>query len=155
MHLFRKITNNFLKIYYWTATPSKTTLVLSSNIIMTTRLYSGLITNIGDILKQGRRQAVTSVNTILLKTYWQIGKEIVEYEQKGKEKAEYGSVLLNNLSKDLRLRYGRGFSMSNIYLMRQLYFKYTIFQTVSGKFKKNQNSQAVSDQLTWTHYTEL
>ena len=53
---------------------------------MTSRLYSGLITNIGNILEQGRRQAVVSVNSILLKTYWQIGREIVEYEQEGKEK---------------------------------------------------------------------
>jgi len=75
---------------------------------MSTKLYSGLMTNIGHILEQGRRQAVVSVNTILLRTYWQIGKEIVEYEQKGKEKSEYGSKLLDCLSKDLRLRYGKG-----------------------------------------------
>jgi len=135
---------------------------------MSTKLYSGLITNIGDILEEGRKQAVVSVNIVLLKTYWKIGKEIVEYEQNGKEKAEYGSVLLNNLSKDLRLRYGKGVSMSNVYLMRLLFIKYPIFQTVSGKFKRSkklqkvsakskasQISQTVSEQLTWSHYTEL
>jgi len=135
---------------------------------MSTKLYSGLIINIGDILEEGRKQAVVSVNIVLLKTYWKIGKEIVEYEQNGKEKAEYGSVLLNNLSKDLRLRYGKGFSMSNVYLMRLLFIKYPIFQTVSGKFKRSkklqkvsakskasQISQTLSEQLTWSHYTEL
>ncbi len=81
---------------------------------MTKKLYSGLITNIGEILEQGRRQVVVSVNTFLLRTYWQIGREIVEYGQKGKEKSEYGSKLLDCLSKDLRLRYGKGFSRSNI-----------------------------------------
>ena len=135
---------------------------------MSTKLYSGLMTNIGHILEQGRRQAVVSVNTILLRTYWQIGKEIVEYEQKGKEKSEYGSKLLDCLSKDLRLRYGKGFSRSNIGYMRLLYIKYPIIQTVSGQFKRSEKwqiastklntpqiSQAVSDQLTWSHYTEL
>lgn len=122
---------------------------------MSAKLYSGLITDIGNILEQGRRQVVVSVNTVLLKTYWQIGREIVEYEQKGKEKSIYGSKLLNNLSKDLRLKYGKGFSRSNIIYMRLLYLKYPIIQSVSGKFKKTQIGQTVSDQLTWSHYTEL
>lgn len=73
---------------------------------------------------------------------WKIGKYIVEYEQNGNEKAEYGSSLLTNLSKDLKSRFGKGFSKSNIYLMRQFYLKYQIFQSVTGK-------------LTWTHFAEL
>src|SRR3989344_4213539 len=104
--------------------------------------YSSLITNIGSLLEQGRKQAYQSINLILVKTYWEIGKQIVIYEQKGKEKAEYGSSLLNNLSKDLKLRYGKGFSKSNVYLMRMFYLNYQIFQTLSGK-------------LSWSHYAEL
>ncbi len=104
--------------------------------------YSSLINSIGALLEQGRKQAYQAVNTILVKTYWEIGKRIVEYEQAGKEKAEYGSALLGNLSKDLKLEYGIGFSKSNIYLMRMFYLKYPKFQTVSGK-------------LSWSHYTEL
>jgi predicted nuclease of restriction endonuclease-like (RecB) superfamily len=122
---------------------------------MTTNLYSGLITNIGGILEQGRKQVITSVNTVLLRTYWQIGREIVEYEQKGKEKAEYGSKLLERLSKDLRFRYGKGFSRSNIIYMRLLFIKYPIFQALPGKSKKSQISQALPDQLTWTHFVSL
>lgn len=76
--------------------------------------YSALINSIGSLLEQGRRQAYHAVNEILVKTYWEIGKQIVEYEQKGKEKAEYGSALLENLSKDLKLMYGKGFSKSNL-----------------------------------------
>lgn len=81
-------------------------------------------------------------NTILVETYWKIGERIVEYEQKGGEKAEYGTKLLTRLSKDLRLRHGKGFSKSNVYLMRSLYIKYPKFQTLSGK-------------LSWSHYGEL
>lgn len=71
-----------------------------------------------------------------------MGSYIVEYEQHGNEKAECGSSLLTNLSKDLKSRFGKGFSKSNIYLTRQFYIKYQIFQSVTGK-------------LTWTHYVEL
>jgi len=63
----------------------------------------------------------------LLKANWEIGKYIVDYEQHGNEKAVYGSSLLTNLSKDLKSRFGKGFSKSNIYLMRQFYLKYQIY----------------------------
>src|SRR3989338_149811 len=104
--------------------------------------YSELIENIGSLLEQGRKQAYQAVNTILVKTYWEIGKRIVEYEQEGKEKADYGAALLDTLSRDLKINYGKGFSKSNVYLMRQFYLKYKKFQTVSGK-------------LSWSHYSEL
>src|SRR3989344_7499063 len=104
--------------------------------------YEILIKDIGSILEQGRKQAYSAINTILLDTYWKIGKMIIEFEQKGKEKAEYGSELLERLSKDLKQRYGKGFSKSNVYLMRLFYLRYQKFQTVSGK-------------LSWSHYSEL
>ena len=104
--------------------------------------YSVLIHSIGSLLERGRKQAYRAVNEILVKTYWEIGKQIVAYEQKGKEKAEYGSALLDNLSKDLKLRCGKGFSKSNVYLMRMFYLKYQKFQTLSGK-------------LSWSHYAEI
>ena len=63
--------------------------------------YSSLIDSIGFLLEQGRKQAYQAVNSILVKTYWDIGKRIVEYEQAGKERADYGSSLLDNLSRDL------------------------------------------------------
>ena len=63
--------------------------------------YKSLIQDIGVILEQGRKQAYRTVNNILVKTYWEIGKRIVEFEQKGKITAEYGSKLLINLSKEL------------------------------------------------------
>src|SRR3990167_8027186 len=104
--------------------------------------YSSLIIDIGSLLEQGRRQAYQPVNTILVRTYWEIGKRIVEFEQHGKEKAEYGSALLENLSKDLKLRHGKGFSKSNLIYMRLFYLKY-------------QKSETLSHQLSWSHYFEL
>ena len=104
--------------------------------------YDQLITQIGNLLQSGRQQASQAVNTILVQTYWHIGQHIVEFEQKGNIKADYGSQLLNNLSRDLTLNYGKGFSRSNLFQIRLFYIKFPIIQTVSG-------------QLTWSHYTEI
>ena len=104
--------------------------------------YDRLLLNVGETLEQGRQQAVYAVNSAMVHTYWEIGREIVEFEQHGNEKAEYGSGLLNQLSKDLTIRYGSGFSQSNINKMRKMYLTYPILQTVSAK-------------LTWSHYIEL
>jgi len=104
--------------------------------------YSCLIDDIGSLIREGRKKAIQAVNTTLVSTYWHIGRRIVEFEQKGNEKAVYGSKLLKRLSKDLKAAYGKGFSISNVYLMRLLYIKYEKFQTLSGK-------------LSWSHYTEL
>ncbi|MCW3804760.1 PDDEXK nuclease domain-containing protein [Plebeiibacterium marinum] len=107
-----------------------------------TEIYQRLVDTIGVTIESARQKAIQAVNNELLSANWEIGKYIVEYEQHGNEKAEYGSALLTNLAKDLKARFGKGFSKSNIYLMRQFYLKYQIFQSVTGK-------------LTWTHYAEL
>ena len=104
--------------------------------------YTELIKSIGSILEEGRRQAVRVVNTILTETYWQIGRQIVEYEQETGESAGYGSKLFDRIANDLRRRYGKGFSRSNIIYMRLLY-------------SKHQKSQTLSDRLTWSHYVEF
>lgn len=95
--------------------------------------YNHLLENIGSTLQTAKQNAIKAINTELVQANWKIGKHIVEYEQLGKEKAEYGSSLLTHLAKDLKIKYGKGFSKSNIYLFRQFYIKYPIFQTVSGK----------------------
>lgn len=78
----------------------------------------------------------------MLNAYWNIGKGIIEFEQNGDQKATYGKRLLENLSKDLNLKYGKGFSRSNLSYMRLFYIKYPICETVSHK-------------LGWSHYYEL
>ena len=104
--------------------------------------YGKLLTNIGSALELGRKQAASAINHAMVKTYWEIGKYIVKFEQAGNEKAEYGSETLKRLSRDLTDRYGNGFSWSNVYRMRQLYAAYPIFATLSQK-------------LSWSHYVEL
>jgi len=110
--------------------------------LSTQNKYQLLIDDIGKILEKGRRQAFVVVNQILVKTYWEIGRLIVEYEQAGKQKAEYGSKLFEKIAADLKKRYGKGFSRSNIIYMRLFYKKYP-------------KSQTMSDQLSWSHYVEL
>ena len=104
--------------------------------------YNVLLDNVGHALENGRRKAIAAVNTTIVETYWEIGRQIVEYEQGGNEKAEYGSNLLDRLAGDLSNLYGEGFSRSNIVYMRKLYITYP-------------KSQTLSDQLTWSHYIEL
>jgi len=104
--------------------------------------YSQLITQIGALLQSGRQQVSQAVNTILVQTYWQIGQHIVEFEQKGNERAEYGSHLFERLSKDLTLAYGKGFGRSNLLYMRKLYLSFPISGTLSHL-------------LTWSHYYEI
>lgn len=96
--------------------------------------YRSLLGRISDTYAYGYQKAVAAVNSNMVETYWKIGQYIVEFEQEGKSKAEYGKALLTNLSKDLSVALGKGFSLSNVYMMRQFFIKYPIFQTVSGKF---------------------
>jgi predicted nuclease of restriction endonuclease-like (RecB) superfamily len=117
-------------------------ILIMNKKIRNIEIFQKLVDSIGITIESARQRAIQAVNNELLKANWEIGKYIVEYEQHGNEKAEYGSSLLTNLSKDLKSRFGKGFSKSNIYLMRQFYLKYQIFQSVTGK-------------LTWTHYAEL
>ena len=104
--------------------------------------YQQLIDRIGECLAQGQQRAFEQVNTLLVETYWQIGQYIVEFEQKGNERAEYGSRLLTQLSRDLKTAYGKGFSRRNVLDMRRFYVSYPKWQMVSAK-------------LGWSHYTEL
>lgn len=97
--------------------------------------YGGLVTGISDLLEQARRGAARVVNSILTTTYWEIGRRIVEFEQGGKARAEYGEELLKRLAEDLTAHHGRGFSERNLRQMRLFYLGWEIFPTVSGKFE--------------------
>jgi len=114
--------------------------------------YVSLKHEIGLLLEKGRLQAGRAINTILLQTYWQIGHHIVEFEQKGKAKVDYGSELINRLSKDLTLEFGKGFSRSNMFMMRKFYVTFPKIQTSSGQFEI---SQTLSHLLSWSHYVEI
>ena len=104
--------------------------------------YQSLLQRITQRYDQGRATIASFVNSEMVNTYWQIGQYIVEFEQGGKAKAEYGKSLLANLSKDLTLANGKGFSLSNLKRMRQFYVVYPIGATVSH-------------QLSWSIFVEL
>ena len=99
---------------------------------------------ISNLLKEARRNIVSNINTTMTKTYFLIGKRIVEEEQNGNERAEYGEKLIKNLSKRLTKEFGKGFSKRNLWQMKQFYLAYSKVQTVSAQFK-----------LSWSHYLIL
>lgn len=124
--------------------------------------YKHLVNRIGDLLELGRQKAFQEVNTILVETYWNIGRQIVEFEQDGEARATYGDAVLKELSKDLKSKFGKGFSRSNLQNMRLLFLKFPKNQTLSGNSQKNQTvsgkfikSKTLSKKLSWSHYIEL
>ena len=104
--------------------------------------YQGLLRRISEVYTNGQVRACQAVNAQLTETYWQIGHDIVEFEQGGKNRAEYGKALLTTLSRDLSLRHGKGFSRSNIIRIRQLYLAYP-------------KGAKPSHLLSWSHFIEL
>lgn len=89
-----------------------------------TGIYSGLVGGIGELLETARRASARSVNVIMTATYWEIGRRIVEFEQGGEKRAEYGDELLTRLANDLTRKFGRGFSRYNLGRFRQFYSAY-------------------------------
>ena len=100
------------------------------------------IEEIKEIMAKARQKIASDINSIMLDTYWQVGKSIVGNEQNGELKAQYGKRVLAELSKRLTLELGRGYSRSNLYNMRDLYIAYPKFQMLSGI-------------LSWSHYIEI
>ena len=86
--------------------------------------YRGLIGGIAELLEAARRTTARTVNALMTATYWEIGRRIVEFEQGGKARAEYGEELLQRLAKDLSAKFGRGFSYPNVNKFRQFYLAF-------------------------------
>lgn len=101
-----------------------------------------IIEDIKEVIVSSRQKVAYEVNNTMLLAYWNVGKIIVENEQNGNIKAEYGKQVMKELSKELRKILGSGFSVSNLFNMRRFYITYPKFQTLSGK-------------LSWSHYCEL
>lgn len=101
-----------------------------------------LLVNIRDVVQQGRQQVVHVVNVAMVQTYWQIGRLIVEDEQQGESRAEYGKQVLKNLSLSLTEEFGKGFSVRNLRNMRKFFLCFPIQQTLSAE-------------LSWSHYSKL
>ena len=103
-----------------------------------------LYSKIADLLKIAKQNVVRAVNQTMVYTYYEIGRMIVEDEQQGKERAEYGKQVLKELSEQLTDDFGKGFSVDNLQNMRQFYQAYPIYETGSRKFI-----------LSWSHYIKL
>jgi hypothetical protein len=153
--------------------------------VMEPKNYNNLLDRIANILVEARTKVVREINKAQVLAYWEIGREIVDFEQKGKLRAEYGEELIKRLSEDMTEKFGKGFSEMNLRNMRRFYLEFPIqiqqtlsvksqkFQTPSGKYEtlsrkssipqtlsaEWQKSQTVSGKfepmLSWSHYCEL
>lgn len=104
--------------------------------------YGTLLLNIGKVLNDARRHVARAINNVQIQAYWQIGCYIIEYEQHGRERAAYGEEILERLSKDLTLKYGKGFNRNTLQYMRKLYLAFP-------------NCTTLSCNLSWSHYIEI
>jgi len=137
-----------------------------------------LIDRVVTILEQARANVVRNINSRMVIAYWLVGREIVEEEQQGKKRAEYGKRLIDELSKKLTERYGKGFSVPNLKRFRQFYLCFRdrrlqigsitwsqsqvwrILDTVHGESEKAPQCGANSEcgfhtALSWSHYRVL
>ena len=94
---------------------------------------SNFFTEVKNIIQKARETAYKQINFIMVEAYWNIGKKIVEEEQKGKSRAEYGKALIKELSKKLTKEFGKRFSERNLYSMKKFYQAFPIVQTLSAK----------------------
>ncbi|MSU66024.1 MAG: DUF1016 domain-containing protein [Opitutus sp.] len=130
--------------------------------------YKGLVADLSRLLENARRTSARAVNTVMTATYWELGRRIVEFEQHGAKRAEYGEELIAGLAQDLTARFGRGFSAVNLSQMKRFYLLWPadeIFQTPSEKLPAPK-FQTVSEKLPaaptqpnfslpWSHYVQL
>jgi|SRR3989304_7552905 len=107
-----------------------------------TKTVESIYRRVREILETARSGAYRAVNFAMVQAYWHIGMEIVEGEQSGKQRAEYGAALIEELSKRLITEYGQGFNKTNLWYMKQFYLVF-------------RNLHALRGELTWTHYRLL
>ncbi|MCM1558367.1 MAG: PDDEXK nuclease domain-containing protein [Butyrivibrio sp.] len=104
--------------------------------------YEDIYSEIKETLLQSRDHAYNAVNFAIVQAYWQIGRIIVQHEQNGSLRAEYGKAVLQEISEKLQQEFGGGFSVRNLQQMKKFYVLFP-------------NTNALRSQLTWTHYRAL
>lgn len=136
--------------------------------------YEAVLGGMVELLESARRASVRTVNAIMTATYWEVGRRIVEYEQRGADRAEYGDEVIQRLASDLTRHLGRGFGYVNLTLMRRFYMGWPsprILQTASEGSPRRQKTlpvpilRTVSEEslrtlsarfpLPWSHYVRL
>lgn len=105
-------------------------------------IATALLDDIRHLLTYARQTLVQTVNSAMVQTYWQVGRLIVEHEQQGQARAEYGKQVLAQLAQNLTTEFGKGFDASNLRNMRRFYLAYPIQETLSLK-------------LSWSHYCKI
>ena len=105
------------------------------------------------VLEQARTSAYRAVNTVMVQSYWQVGRLILEHEQGGQKRAAYGQAVLEELSRKLTTEYGRGFTRSNLGYMRQFYLAFPIHHTVCGELPAPPKRHAVRAESQSTHWS--
>ena len=95
--------------------------------------YPSLLRRLVTLLEEARRASARTVNIIMTATYWQVGRHLVEFEQAGERRAGYGQQLLDQLSTDLNKRFGRGFSVDHLELMRRFYHTCLLYTSPSPR----------------------
>ena len=104
-----------------------------------------LYEDISKILVAARQKVYSSINSEMVMAYWRIGKRIIEEEQSGEKRAEYGTFLIKQVSERLSKEFGKGFSVANVWNFRQFYLT----------FPEDGNLYAVRRELSWTHYRSI
>ena len=128
--------------------------------------YEAVFGEVSEIVEAARRSAARSVNAVMTAAYWLIGRQIAELEQEGRSRAEYGKETVERLAADLSARYGRGFSVRNVWLMRAFYLGWPIVQTPSAESGDDRIMQTPSAEslldairsrfpLPWSAYVRL
>ena len=119
--------------------------------------YGFVLSDLIGLIENARRAAARSVNSVMIATHWEVGRRIVEQEQSGKKRADYGEDLIGRLSADLSQRFGRGFSRRNLALMRTFYLDWEILQSVIAKSPNVESLTTLAKEfpLSWTHYVKL
>lgn len=129
--------------------------------------HKKLFENIKALLHEARSAVARNINTAMVMTYFEIGRMIVEHEQKGAKRAEYATETLKLLSQELTAEFGKGYSKSNLEYMRKFYLMYGKTQTLSGQSHNYKNDKAPEKyatlsrispeifQLSWSHYVFL
>src|SRR5271154_678553 len=87
--------------------------------------YGNVLAGVVELLDAARRASARVVNTLMTATYWEIGRRIVEHEQAGEKRADYGKELIQKLSRDLTQRFGRGFGVVQLSVMRQFFLNFS------------------------------
>ncbi len=105
--------------------------------------YGAVLNGVVELLESARRTSARATNAIMTATYWEVGRRIVESEQGGKSRAEYGDSIIERLSSDLSDRVGRGYSARNLRQMRAFYLGWQIWQTVSAKSVSTEKTQSL------------